>query len=301
MSFWSSQRLEGQLGSIVSLPAPNTVDCNAITLRIGGEIYITPGVDNPAPSSHTKKTLASAEAFTIPPGQFAFLVTEETITIPKDAMGFISFKARYKMMGLVNVSGFHVDPGYSGQLTFSVFNAGPAPVHLQQGLQLFLLWLADLDAPSVDHKTKPGLDGISMDVINSITGKVPSIFEMEKRIDDDIKKLADEDKSLSNRIHEMEKKQNNISIWLGIVVTALIGVLGGVATAYIKDLILPHDKPAAASTSINDRALPSTSATTPAAANLGLPADMKSPKEVKAPAALTGNKSPHAGAVDTGT
>lgn len=300
MSFWSSQRLERQLASIVNQPDPNAVDCNAITLRIGGEIYITPGVDNPAPSSHTKKTLASAEAFTIPPGQFAFLVTEEKITIPKDAMGFISFKARYKMMGLVNVSGFHVDPGYSGQLTFSVFNAGPAPVHLQQGLKLFLLWLADLDAPSADHKSKPGPDGISMDVINSITGKVPSIFEMEKRIDDDIKKLADEDKSLSNRIHEMEKKQNNILIWLGIIVTVLIAVLGRVATAYITDPIFPHDKPAADSTSINDRALPSKSGTTPAASNHGLPAEMKIQEEVKASAVLTGNKSPHAGAVNTG-
>lgn len=295
MSFWSSQRLAGHLGSIVNQPGPNAVDCNAITLRIGGEIYITPGVDNPAPNSHTKKTLASAEAFTIPPGQFAFLVTEEKITIPRDAMGFISFKARFKMMGLVNVSGFHVDPGYSGQLTFSVFNAGPAPVHLQQGLQLFLLWLADLDAPSAKHKTTPGLDGISMDVINSITGKVPSIFELEKRIDDDVKKLADEDKSLSNRIHELEKKQNNIFILLTIIGTFVTGV----SIAYVKDLIL-HDKPATATTAVNDSVQPRTLGTMPPASNLRLPTNSNSQQETKATAPQTGKKLPHAGVVDSG-
>lgn len=265
MSFWSSQRLAGRLRFIVSPSDPNAVDCNAITLRIGGEIYITPGVDNPAPNSHTKKNLASAEAFTIPPGQFAFLVTEEKITIPNDAMGFISFKARFKMMGLVNVSGFHVDPGYSGQLTFSVFNAGPAPVHLQQGLQLFLLWLADLDAPSAKHKNTPGLNGISMGVVNSINGKVPSISELEKRIDDDIKKLADEDKSLSNRINEIDKKQNTIFILFGLIVTFVIGVAG----AYFKDLIL-HDKPATATTAANNPVQPRTPGAPPPVSNLRL-------------------------------
>ncbi len=236
MTFWSSQRLDEKLATIVDPPDSGTVDCNAITLRIGGEVYITPGIENTAPNMHTKKALAADEAFTIPPGQFAFLVTQEKISIPEDAMGFISFKARYKMKGLVNVSGFHVDPGFSGPLIFSVFNAGPAPVHLQQGWPLFLLWLADLDAPSVQRKTTPVKNGIPPDVINSITGVVDSIYEVEKRIADNLKKLTDEDKSLNNRLHEMEKKQQKVLIWLGIAGVAIGMVVGGI----IRNLILPH-------------------------------------------------------------
>jgi dCTP deaminase len=93
-------------------------------------------------------------------------------------MGFISIKATYKLKGLVNVSGFHVDPGWSGPLIFAVFNAGPAPVHLQRGLPLFLLWIADLDEPSEKRKTKHGPDGIPPTAINNITGVVDSIYAL---------------------------------------------------------------------------------------------------------------------------
>ena len=50
----------------------------------------------------------------IPPGQFAFLLTAETVTMPDNAIAFISIKARLKFNGLINISGFHVDPGYRG-------------------------------------------------------------------------------------------------------------------------------------------------------------------------------------------
>jgi len=36
--------------------------------------------------------------------------------------------------------------GYRGRLTFSVFNAGPVPIHLKRGQPIFLIWYASLDA-----------------------------------------------------------------------------------------------------------------------------------------------------------
>jgi len=71
------------------------------------------------------------EQFVIPPGQFAYLLTEEVVRIPSSAMGFISLKFGVKGPGLINVSGFHVDPGYWGRLVFSVYNAGPSEARLQ--------------------------------------------------------------------------------------------------------------------------------------------------------------------------
>jgi len=291
MTFWSSQSLQAKLATIVDKPNSAAVDCNAITLRIGGEIYITPGLENTAPNLHTKKALAVDEAFTIPPGQFAFLVTQEKITIPQDAMGFISFKARYKMKGLVNVSGFHVDPGFSGPLIFSVFNAGPAPVHLQRGLPLFLLWLANLDAPSIERKTAPAKDGIHPDVINSITGVVDSIYALEKRIEDNLHKLAEEDKSLNNRIHDMEKTQQKLLIWLGIAGVVIGIIVGGI----IRNLILPPDKPAAAAISIDNPAPPDKPATAVLPSDNHAPTDKSPEKPAKDPAALPGEKQTNAG------
>lgn len=256
MTFWSSQRLKAKLAAIVDDSGQNSVDCNAITLRIGSEVYITPGLENGARNLHTKKALAADEAFTIPPGQFAFLLTQERITIPPDAMGFISFKARYKMKGLVNVSGFHVDPGFSGPLIFAVFNAGPAPIHLQQGWPLFLLWLADLDGPSLERKTAPAKNGIPPDVINSITGTVDSIYDLEKRMQEDLAKLVDEDKLLNNRIHEMEKKQTKVLVWLGIAGLVIGFVVGGI----IRNLLVSDFRAVASLISANNQgaaALPS--------------------------------------------
>lgn len=292
MAFWSSQRLKEKLTSIVDKPDLAAVDCNAITLRIGGEIYITPGLENSAPNLHTKKALTADEAFTIPPGQFAFLLTQEKVTIPQDAMGFISFKARYKMKGLVNVSGFHVDPGFSGPLIFAVFNAGPATVHLQQGWPLFLLWLADLDSPSVERKTVPAKDGIPPDVINSITGVVDSIYELEKRIEHDLEKLVEEDKSLSNRIHDMEKKQQKVLIWLGVV-GLVVGMLAG---GIIRNLVLPYDKQVAAAISFSDRLQPDKPGGTALPTNTQAPADKSSVKSVRSQATLQGGKQTDGGA-----
>ena len=48
-------------------------------------------------------------------------------------MAFISIKAKLKFRGLVNVSGFHIDPGYRGKIIFAVFNAGPQPILLRRG------------------------------------------------------------------------------------------------------------------------------------------------------------------------
>ncbi|CAG0957329.1 dCTP deaminase [Anaerolineales bacterium] len=250
MTFWSSQRLEANLATIVDKVDPSAVDCNAITLRIGGEIYITPGLEHASPNSHTKQVLSSGEPFAIPPGQFAFLLTEERITIPPNAMGFISFKARYKLKGLVNVSGFHVDPGWSGPLIFAVFNAGPASVHLQQGWPLFLLWLADLDADSDKRKGGSVTAGIPPDVINNITGVVDSVYALEKRIKDDLKKLSDKDEGLSNRIHDMEKKQQKVLTWLAIAGVVIGTVLGGVFGTAIKNAVWPPNAPVADTSSV---------------------------------------------------
>ena len=83
------------------------VNCS-YELSMGSEAYIT-GRD-----SRTKMALTRGEQLSVPPGQFAQLLTEETVEIPEDALGLISIKSGLKSRGLVNVSGFHVDPGYRG-------------------------------------------------------------------------------------------------------------------------------------------------------------------------------------------
>src|SRR5207253_11082637 len=90
----------------------------------------------------------------IPPGQFALLITEERVRIPPEAIGFISIKSKFKLWGLINVSGFHVDPGFDGKLIFSVYNAGVQDIVISRRTRVFLLWLSSWDEPGDVYKGK---------------------------------------------------------------------------------------------------------------------------------------------------
>src|SRR5690349_13918290 len=146
--FWSGETLSKRLVGLIEPFSPDRIDCASYTLSIGSEVYVSPNDQDADPTAVTVRRLDPGDAFTIPPGQFAFLLTEEIVVVPNDALAFISIRSKIKFRGLVNVSGFHVDPGYRGQLTFAVFNAGPAPIHLKRGQQVFLIWYASLDCDS---------------------------------------------------------------------------------------------------------------------------------------------------------
>ena len=140
--FWSGETLKERLEPLITPFDPSRVDCSAYTLAMGREVYVSPNDATEDPQSVTIRQLGDGEGFTIPPGQFAFLLTDEIVEVPDNALALISIKAKIKWRGLINVSGFHVDPGFKGRLIFSVYNAGPVPVHLRQGQLLFLIWFS---------------------------------------------------------------------------------------------------------------------------------------------------------------
>lgn len=107
--FWSGETLIERLPKLIEPFVPERVDCAAYTLAIGPEVYVSPTDQTADPATVTVRKLDEDEAFTIPPGQFAFLLTEEIVSVPADALAFISIRAKTKFHGLVNVSGFHVD------------------------------------------------------------------------------------------------------------------------------------------------------------------------------------------------
>jgi dCTP deaminase len=218
MSFWTSQKLEVELPALIDPYSIKQIDCNCYTLRVGDEYYVSPTDQTPDPKSVTIRKLSDNEAFTIPPGQFALLITEEIVRIPRDAMAFISMKAKIKFKGLINVSGFHVDPGYSGKLVFSVFNAAPGPVHLRRGQDCFLIWFAGLGVESAKHKTGGGVTSIPTEIVNAIPGELQSLEGLHRAI-------SDSERRLSERINNLEPKQAMIVSGLSMVVALFIAIL----------------------------------------------------------------------------
>ncbi|HEX2897193.1 MAG TPA: hypothetical protein VHP63_03995, partial [candidate division Zixibacteria bacterium] len=207
--FLSSEILQKRLESVVSPYKEDRIKYGAYELSMGSEVYLS--------NQPTKQHLKSGEQFVIPPGQFALLLTEEKLDVPKDCLAFISIKFSKKKRGLLNVSGFHVDPGFKGRLKFSVYNAGPNDIEITQGTSLFLIWLASLgnetkDSYKGEHQNQ---ETITDEDVASIKGEIASPAFLNKRLD-----------QLSDRLStEVEKLKSRINVIQTIGVTVLVAIV----------------------------------------------------------------------------
>lgn len=114
-------------------------------LRLGKEVFISTK-EVPHKLDKVNDTVA------IKPGEFALLITFEKVSIPDSLMGFISLRLRYAIRGLVNISGFHVDPGWKGKLVFSVYNAGPNDIVLRYKESVFMILFEELTGKTFPYK-----------------------------------------------------------------------------------------------------------------------------------------------------
>ncbi len=219
MSFWSSQTLRYHLPSLIEPFNDDQIQSASYELCLGEEVYISALPDTPL-RERKKILLKEKETVAIPPGQFAFLITSEIIKVPNNTLAFISMKFKFKSNGLINVSGFHVDPGYSGKLIFAVYNAGPLNFHVGRGERVFSIWYADLDKDDENPRKKIGYDSIPTELINS-PDLVSSLPYLVKRLDD------------------LEKKIENYSVKQAFVFTIAIGVLLTFAKPIVDILIQP--------------------------------------------------------------
>ncbi|HUT70232.1 MAG TPA: hypothetical protein VMW89_06110 [Desulfatiglandales bacterium] len=186
---------------------PKGLQPSSYELRLGEEVFL---------SSEKKLVRLGQNQFetAIKPGDFAILLTYESVTIPPDLMALISIKTSFKNMGLVNISGFHVDPGWKGKLTFSVYNAGPGEIILRYKEFTFIIFLIRL----VDECEKPydgehqNQDQIPSRAMNMLTGKPVSPFELESKL---------------------QKLEHYVKIQWGLLVALTIGLM----VAFIKALL----------------------------------------------------------------
>jgi dCTP deaminase len=156
------------------------------------------------------------ESFVVKPGQLAILITEEVIQMPENRIGFISVKASSKLEGLINVSGFHVDPGYWGRLKFSVYNAGSDDFVARIGEPLFMIWFSEFDRKVSDPY-----------------GPKAAHYGQTQIGSGDAQKLA---KRLPSPI-ELDKKLGRVLFYVPIVIALLTTVLGALIVVLLRDLL----------------------------------------------------------------
>jgi dCTP deaminase len=248
MAFWGKDRWLAQgLGELapVSPWDEGKVEAAGYRLSVGREYFIN------GDGSSTVNRLDTEQAFVIEPGQFAFILTKEKVYISRSAIGFISIRASTKFRGLVNVSGFQVNPGHAGNLIFAVFNAGPRHISLRESDEIFSLWIADLDADVSNLSDDKGnisskLDKIPSDIINNIAGPALTAYQVSK-------KVAEVEKSYSERLTKVEQAQGDLKVMLWRIVITLGFVLTVALVVFrqpLLDLVSGENEAAASNTAI---------------------------------------------------
>jgi dCTP deaminase len=177
------QPLEGGEKPIEPFESKRIIDAH-YEMALGEEVYVT--------NSKTGKTeilSKTNKTIDIKPGQFALLLTQETVIVPKDKLAFISINATQKFKGLINVSGFHVDPGWSGKLLFSVYNAGASTITLETGKPYFPIWFSNMIGEGNYNGKHKGQDSIPSKHIEALKGNLASPNVLLDRIKSNENKL----------------------------------------------------------------------------------------------------------------
>jgi dCTP deaminase len=166
-------------------------------MRLGEEYFLV--------GSESPKRLTDEEPYLcLPPGQFALLTTYESVEIPKSLIAFISVRTQFKLQGLVNISGFHVDPTFKGTLQFAVQNLSSNDIRLKFKEPTFTIFFSELSDGNVGKYRDPDGTGISLKHVQMFGGSSVTIASLHKEVD---------------RLRML------ITIYGGIAAAALVGIL----------------------------------------------------------------------------
>jgi len=146
-------------------------------LKVGDEYFVS---GDTLPSKLTD----SNPFIIIKPGQFAILETKETVSLNREYMALISVKFSFKKKGLINVSGFHVDPLYKGKIIFTVFNAGPNEIYIKRDEYVFMIFFMKLTKPlPKECDIRQGYQGIPKEMFANLGGGSLTLMEYNKKIE----------------------------------------------------------------------------------------------------------------------
>jgi dCTP deaminase len=181
--FLSTERIrqrctEGELKLISSDTfEPSNVRQASYDLRLGAASYVV-GDDVPAQLNDDKNRY-----LTISPGQFALLTTFEELCMPEDLLAFITLRNTFKMQGLINVSGFHVDPTHKGKLVFAVNNIGPSDIRLRFLEPTFTIFFSTVEG-KIEGTRPPFGNDLPLQYVQFLGGSSITLARLQKEFEE---------------------------------------------------------------------------------------------------------------------
>lgn len=152
-------------GSIAIEPVPEAKNVSGITvdIHLGHEFRVLQDhaaayIDISGPREDIDKAiervtgdeivLTENDQFFIHPGEFAIAVTQESVTLPADMVGWLDGRSSLARLGLmVHVTAHRIDPGWSGQIVLELFNSGKLPLALRPLMKIGALSFETLSEP----------------------------------------------------------------------------------------------------------------------------------------------------------
>ena len=90
-------------------------------------------------------TTTTADSFILLPKRFVLATTVEYIKLPDDVTAFVEGRSSIGRLGLFIQNAGWVDPGFEGQITLELFNAGDWPINVKAGTRVGQLVFAKMD------------------------------------------------------------------------------------------------------------------------------------------------------------
>lgn len=87
----------------------------------------------------------------IKPGDFYLVTTIETVNVPKNLVGILKPRSTLQRMGLI-LRTTQIAPGYSGELTFALYNAGPCQVKIEFGARIVHVMFARVEGKTALYR-----------------------------------------------------------------------------------------------------------------------------------------------------
>lgn len=85
------------------------------------------------------------------PGEFALGTTQERVALPDDLTAQVLGRSSLGRLGVsVHQTAGFIDPGFEGQITLELFNAGQVPIRLRAGARACQIVFNTLDAPAAN-------------------------------------------------------------------------------------------------------------------------------------------------------
>ncbi|MDD5036323.1 MAG: dCTP deaminase [Methylococcaceae bacterium] len=89
------------------------------------------------------------EAFFLHPGELALGITQDSLTLPDDIVGWLDGRSSLARLGLmVHVTAHRIDPGWSGNIVLEFINAGKLPLALRPGMSIGAISFEPMSGPA---------------------------------------------------------------------------------------------------------------------------------------------------------